>query len=75
MRAAPGGPRFRTWVDDLSAWTDHRAEPPAPRALVAVAAQAAADLEYVPLPNNVKDLVRKQWANIKDASGKTVSYK
>lgn len=37
--------------------------------------KAAADLEYVPLPNNVKDLVRKQWANIKDASGKTVSYK
>ena len=37
--------------------------------------KAAADLEYVPLPANVKDLVRKQWANVKDASGKTVSYK
>ena len=31
----------------------------------------ADDLEYVPLPASVKDLVRKQWAaNIKDAAGK-----
>ncbi|WP_294637839.1 phosphate ABC transporter substrate-binding protein PstS [uncultured Aquabacterium sp.] len=37
--------------------------------------KAAADLEYVPLPANVKDLVRKQWANVKDASGKAVSFK
>lgn len=37
--------------------------------------KAADDLDYVPLPNNVKDMVRKQWAEIKDSSGKAVSYK
>ncbi|HLO95578.1 MAG TPA: phosphate ABC transporter substrate-binding protein PstS [Burkholderiaceae bacterium] len=36
----------------------------------------ADDLDYVPLPASVKDLVRKQWADqIKDASGKAISYK
>jgi phosphate transport system substrate-binding protein len=36
----------------------------------------ADDLEYVPLPPAVKDLVRKSWAaNIKDASGKTIAWK
>ncbi|MFZ2986918.1 phosphate ABC transporter substrate-binding protein PstS [Ideonella sp.] len=35
----------------------------------------AAELEYVPLPDSVKALVRKQFAEIKDASGKSVSYK
>ena len=33
----------------------------------------AADLEYVPLPDGVKALVRKQWSEIKDASGKQVA--
>src|SRR5687768_15931156 len=33
----------------------------------------AADLEYVALPDPVKNLVRKQWAEIKDASGKVVA--
>jgi len=33
----------------------------------------AADLEYVPLPDNVKALVRKQWSDIKDAGGKPVA--
>jgi phosphate transport system substrate-binding protein len=37
--------------------------------------QAAADLEYVALPDAVKGLVRKQWAELKDTSGKQVSYK
>jgi phosphate transport system substrate-binding protein len=32
----------------------------------------AAELEYVPLPEPVKALVRKQWAEIKDTSGKPV---
>jgi phosphate transport system substrate-binding protein len=32
----------------------------------------AADLEYVVLPDAVKNLVRNSWANIKDASGKPV---
>jgi phosphate transport system substrate-binding protein len=35
----------------------------------------AAALEYVPLPDSVKGLVRKQWDQIKDASGKAVAYK
>jgi phosphate transport system substrate-binding protein len=35
----------------------------------------AAELEYVALPANVKDLVRKQWGEIKDASGKSVAFK
>jgi phosphate transport system substrate-binding protein len=36
----------------------------------------ADDLDYVPLPASVKDLVRKQWAdNLKDASGKAIAYK
>ncbi len=38
--------------------------------------QAADDLDYVPLPDAVKALVRKQWADqIKDTSGKAVAYK
>jgi phosphate transport system substrate-binding protein len=32
--------------------------------------QLAADLDYVPLPDNVADQVRKTWADIKDKSGK-----
>ena len=32
----------------------------------------AAELEYVPLPDAVKALVHKQWAEIKDAAGKPV---
>ena len=35
----------------------------------------AADLEYVSLPDSVKTLVRKQWAEIKDGSGKAIAYK
>lgn len=35
----------------------------------------AADLEYVAPPTAVKDLVRKQWAEVKDGSGKAISYK
>jgi phosphate transport system substrate-binding protein len=37
--------------------------------------KAAVDLDYVPLPEQVKALVRKQWANIKDAGGKPVALK
>jgi phosphate transport system substrate-binding protein len=37
--------------------------------------QAAVDLEYVALPDAVKNLVRKQWAEIKDATGKQVAFK
>ena len=36
----------------------------------------AADLDYVPMPDAVKAMIRKQWAdNIKDASGRTISFK
>ena len=35
----------------------------------------AEELDYVPLPAKVKDLVRKQWAdNLKDASGKAIAF-
>jgi phosphate transport system substrate-binding protein len=37
--------------------------------------KTASDLEYVPLPASVKDLVRKQWASIADGAGKAISYK
>ena len=35
----------------------------------------AAELDYVPMPDTVKALVRKQWAEIKDGSGKPVAFK
>lgn len=35
----------------------------------------ADDLDYVPLPDSVKGLIHKEWASIKDASGKTVASK
>ena len=35
----------------------------------------AADLEYVSLPDAVKSLVRKQWGDIKDGSGKPIAWK
>jgi phosphate transport system substrate-binding protein len=36
----------------------------------------ADDLDYVPLPDNVKQLVRKLWADqIKDTAGKAVAFK
>lgn len=37
--------------------------------------KTATELDYVPLPASVKDIVRKSWAQIKDAAGKPVSYK
>ncbi len=34
------------------------------------------ELEYVPLPANVKDLVRKLWTdNVKDSAGKAIAFK
>ena len=35
----------------------------------------ATELDYVPLPDAVKNLVRKQWGEIKDAGGKAVAFK
>jgi len=37
--------------------------------------KAATELEYVPLPDHVKELVRTQWAQVKDAAGKPVAFK
>jgi phosphate transport system substrate-binding protein len=36
--------------------------------------KTADDLDYVPMPDKVKDVIRKSWAQIKDASGKTIAY-
>ena len=33
------------------------------------------DLTYVPMPDDVKAIVRESWANIKDASGNPIAYK
>ena len=36
----------------------------------------ADDLDYVPLPDSVKNLVRKEWAEmLKDGAGKAIAYK
>jgi phosphate transport system substrate-binding protein len=35
----------------------------------------ATELEYVPLPPAVKDLVRREWAKIQDASGKPLAFR
>jgi phosphate transport system substrate-binding protein len=37
--------------------------------------QMAAELEYVALPGAVTQLVRKQWGEIKDGSGKAIALK
>jgi phosphate transport system substrate-binding protein len=38
--------------------------------------QMAADLDYVPLPASVKDLVKAQWAaSLKDGAGKAIAWK
>ena len=35
----------------------------------------SSELEYVALPDSVKQLVRNQWAEIKDGSGRAVAWK
>jgi phosphate transport system substrate-binding protein len=38
--------------------------------------KSAGELDYVPLPPSVKDLVRTLWAEqIKDTAGKSIAYK
>ena len=37
--------------------------------------KTAGDLDYVPMPDNVKLIVEKSWSEIKDASGKAIAYK
>ena len=36
--------------------------------------KTADDLDYVPMPASVKDVIRKSWANIKDGAGKPIAY-
>ena len=37
--------------------------------------KTAADLDYVPMPDSVKETILKSWAAIQDASGKAIAYK
>jgi phosphate transport system substrate-binding protein len=37
--------------------------------------KTAAELEYVPMPANVKAIIEKSWSQIKDASGKEIAFK
>jgi phosphate transport system substrate-binding protein len=37
--------------------------------------KASTELDYVPMPASVKDLVRKQWALLKDTTGKAIEMK
>ena len=37
--------------------------------------KTAADLDYVPMPDNVKQAIYKSWGEIKDTAGKPVAYK
>lgn len=37
--------------------------------------KTADDLDYVPMPANVKAIIEKAWGDIKDASGKPVATK
>ncbi|HSV59810.1 MAG TPA: phosphate ABC transporter substrate-binding protein PstS [Variovorax sp.] len=37
--------------------------------------KTADDLDYVPMPNSVKTAITEEWLEVKDGSGKAVSYK
>jgi phosphate transport system substrate-binding protein len=37
--------------------------------------KTATDLDYVPMPANVKAAIEKSWGEVKDASGKAISFK
>jgi phosphate transport system substrate-binding protein len=36
--------------------------------------QTADDLDYVPMPAGVKDVIRKSWGQIKDSAGKAIAF-
>jgi len=40
-----------------------------------MATRAAADLDYVPMPEPVMASYRKAWGEIKDAAGKPIAFK
>jgi len=37
--------------------------------------KAAAELDYVPLPDALKSMIHKQWETVKDSAGKPVALK
>ena len=37
--------------------------------------KTSGDLDYVPMPESVKQIVYKSWGEIKDKAGKPVAYK
>ena len=37
--------------------------------------QMASELDYVPMPADVKAVITESWANIQDNSGKAIAYK
>ena len=37
--------------------------------------KTAADLDYVPMPDSVKVVIQKSWADVKDTSGQAVNWK
>ena len=37
--------------------------------------KTASDLDYVPMPDSVKETILKSWASIQDTSGKAIAYK
>jgi phosphate transport system substrate-binding protein len=37
--------------------------------------KAAGELDYITLPDGVKELIRKQWATVKDSAGKPIALK
>ncbi len=37
--------------------------------------KTATDLDYVPMPDSVKETILKSWAGIQDTSGKAIAYK
>ncbi|MDD2712903.1 MAG: phosphate ABC transporter substrate-binding protein PstS [Simplicispira sp.] len=37
--------------------------------------KTASDLDYVPMPDSVKDVILKSWGDIKDTSGKAIALK
>jgi phosphate transport system substrate-binding protein len=36
--------------------------------------KTADELDYVPMPDKVKDVIRKSWGQIKDGAGKSIAY-
>ena len=64
VATAGAGCRADSTTHDLASWAYGNGD------------KMADELEYVPLPAALKEMVRKSWtANIKDGSGKPVGWK